>query len=92
MKQKLKLWILSILFEISFFFRNGHFQCCLTSKYTTLIRRGKFQRWNNNVALRRWFDVNPRRDAISTKTQRWNIVETFAGSTLRNIVDFFNFN
>ena len=36
-----------------------------TMKYTTLFQR--------------WFDVAPRRDVVSTKRQRWNNVEMFAG-------------
>ena len=36
-----------------------------TLKYTTLFQR--------------WFDIGPRRDVASTKRQRWNNVEMFAG-------------
>ena len=51
-------------------------------KYTTLIRRCstlQFRTLKYTTLFQHWFDVVPRRDILSTKRQRWNNVEMFAG-------------
>ena len=63
------------------------FRRCLTLfistlKYTTLIQRCstlKIPALKYTTLFQRWFDVAQRRDVVSTKGQRWNNVEMFAG-------------
>ena len=53
-----------------------------TLKKTTLFRRCLTlltSALNYKMLFQRWFKVVPRRDVISTKRQRWNNVEMFAG-------------
>ena len=53
-----------------------------TLQYTTLIRRCStlyISTLKYTTLFQCWFDIVPRRDVASTKRQRWNNVEMFAG-------------
>ena len=69
------------------------FRGCITLYISTLIYTALIQRLSTlqiptlkyKTLFQHWFDIAPRRDVVSTKRQRWNKVEMFAGiSSLHN--------
>ena len=70
------------------------FRRCLTLfistlKYTTLIQRCltlQIPTLKYTTLFQRWFDVAPRLDVVSTKRQRWNNAEMFAGMCVVKLI------